>query len=392
MEYLLEWVYQYRDQHHQRGGELRHIFIIDEAKQLFDRNKERQTAQGIPHIDYLTSQIRTFGEGLIVSDQEATKLTKTILANTGTKIILPNSDHNQLEEVTQSMGLNPLQKREADDLDTGEAIITSGNKGPHRINIKYSGVEESTTKKQVYQSLDNSSLPSVNTGTEEDYQHVNPVNASSNTSEQVEQDSIELSGDAEALLQQLADEPFKRITDHYESFSSKSRGYKAKEELVQKDLIEKADTVNTGKGQRDLYKITENGREQLQQHGINYETPGRGGIKHQFWQHQLKKKIIDAGYAVKIEELDADIYANTGDQQFAVEIALSQSNREIDHIEKHLENDFDHVITAAGSKRIQRQLQQKLDSKDLHTESVEIRVVQEVYQEESWPQTIFRDN
>lgn len=389
MEYLLEWVYQYRVQHQQRGGNLRHVFVIDEAKQLFDRNKEKQTAQGIPHIDYITSKIRTFGEGLVVSDQEARKLTETILANTDTKIILPNSDHNQLDEVSKSMGLNQLQRREAENLETGEAILTTGNQGPYRIDIKYSGVEEDVSEEQVYHSLEQTSLPSINTGLEEDYHPDEPNSSLPNISEQPEQDSIDLSEDAETLLESLASDPFKRITDHYEQFSSKSRGYKAKEELVKKDLIEKADTVNTGKGQRDLYQITENGREQLQQQGIDCKIKGRGGIKHQFWQHTLKQKIEDAGYAAKIEELDADIYANTGEHQFAVEIALSQSDREIDHVEKHLENDFDHVTTACQSKKIQRQLQQKLDSNSLDANSVDIRVIQEVYQEESWPQNLF---
>jgi len=48
------------------------------AKQVFSIYKERQDAAGIPPIDDLTAKLREFGEGLIVGDQEASKLTNSI--------------------------------------------------------------------------------------------------------------------------------------------------------------------------------------------------------------------------------------------------------------------------------------------------------------------------
>ena len=70
MEILFAGVYEYRMASGDRGDELRHVFLLDEGKQVFSVYKERQDAAGIPEIDQLTAKMREFGEGLIVGDQE----------------------------------------------------------------------------------------------------------------------------------------------------------------------------------------------------------------------------------------------------------------------------------------------------------------------------------
>ncbi len=69
---LLTWTFLYRISKNEKG-KLRHVIIFDEAKRIFDRNKEKRVTEGLPQIDILTSQIREYGVGLVVLDQEASK-------------------------------------------------------------------------------------------------------------------------------------------------------------------------------------------------------------------------------------------------------------------------------------------------------------------------------
>jgi hypothetical protein len=116
MESLFAYVYEYRLAQNHRGSGLRHLFFLDEGKQVFSVYKERQDASGIPEIDELTAKMREFGEGLVVGDQEASKLTDSIKANTYTKALLPTGDRKQFEAVTDSMNLSERQAEFASQL------------------------------------------------------------------------------------------------------------------------------------------------------------------------------------------------------------------------------------------------------------------------------------
>jgi len=137
MEILLAWVYEYRLAQTQRDTGLNHVFVVlDEGKQVFSIYKERQDAAGIPPIDDLTAKLREFGEGLIVGDQEASKLTNSIKANTYTKILLPTGDRRQFDVMAGSMHLSDRQESVAQQLDTAEAIVQTGNQDPVRVKLQ----------------------------------------------------------------------------------------------------------------------------------------------------------------------------------------------------------------------------------------------------------------
>jgi len=89
MEILFAYVYEYRLAKNQRDSGLNHVFFLDEGKRVFSVYKERQEASGIPEIDELTAKMREFGEGLVVADQEASKLTDSIKAIVTGRTIFP---------------------------------------------------------------------------------------------------------------------------------------------------------------------------------------------------------------------------------------------------------------------------------------------------------------
>jgi DNA-binding MarR family transcriptional regulator len=377
MELLLEWVYQYRFHRNQRTGKLSQVIVVDEAKTLLDASKE-DTDGGIPEISQLISKIRTFETGLIVADQEPAKLLDTVKANTNTKILLPTSDKKQRKVIAASMGLNKHQRHQARHLAPGEAILTSNSEGPLRIDIYDPDISDTITDNQVESHLQQ--YPFITSifrkGEAAEYLG-NKVSAEAETLEEPETPSVNLSDDAGRLLKALALNPFAKLTDQYkELYSSPSHGVDAKNELLQNELVE-PEQINTGRAKRKLFEITEKGREHLEQEeNLELHQKGRGGIKHRYWQHRLKNHLEENGWAAKLEELDADIYANNGEHQIAVEIALSSRDREIDHVQKHLERGFDHIIIGAGSKAIQDKLVQKLEENKLNPESVDIHVLQ----------------
>ena len=77
---LLRYVFQYRMSHNQRSS-LKHVFLFDEAKSVYSKQRENDSRLGILEITQFTTKIREFGEGLVVADQMPTDLANSIKAN-----------------------------------------------------------------------------------------------------------------------------------------------------------------------------------------------------------------------------------------------------------------------------------------------------------------------
>jgi len=150
-EILFAWLYEYLFQNGSRNGELELLLIWDEAKQAFSYKKEQSDAAGIPEIDDLTARAREFGLGIMAADQEATKLTDSLKANTGTKILLPMKDWKQFESIAESMKLTQIQKHFIQNLDVGQAIIQHGNGKPVPVDLNYYDVEKEVSDQELKQ-------------------------------------------------------------------------------------------------------------------------------------------------------------------------------------------------------------------------------------------------
>ena len=132
---LFAKVYEYFLAHNQRDMGVQLAFIVDEAKQLFSVYLEMQDASGMPEIDDMAAKSRQLGLPIIAADQEATKLTESLKANTDTKVLLPVNDQKQLEAIAESMQLNQLQKRYIRNLDVGQAVIQHGSRKPLPVDL-----------------------------------------------------------------------------------------------------------------------------------------------------------------------------------------------------------------------------------------------------------------
>ncbi len=391
MEIILAAVYEYRLAQSHRSDDLNHVFVLDEAKQVFSVYKERQDEAGIPAVDELTAKMREFGEGLIVADQEASKLTDSIKANTYTKILLSTGDRKQFHAVAESMNLTQRQANAAKDLDIGEAVVQVGNSDPARVTLDEYQLAKTVTdpdlqrnQGQLWNSLTaeprkqpprfSETVQSENTDSEETSVIDDPPS------------KVTVSDEAEHLLKGVVEKPFIPLTKRYDRFSSRYKGNKAKTELVETGLVTEHST-HTETGARKLLELTDRGRTHVKDTlDLDPSHEGRGGVVHRYWQHKVKNAFEEAGWATTLELFDADVYVNTGQSEVAIEVAMENTPREREHVEKHLEYGFDVIWVVCKTENILDGLKRRFDDAGIDTDQVVFHLVRDVSDAlDEWP-------
>lgn len=379
-EILFAYAYEHQIAENRRTGDLVLLIFIDEAKQLFSFYKERQDAQGIPEIDDLTARARQFGLGIVVADQEASKLTDSIKANTNTTVLLPVGDAKQFDEVADSMNLTEFQRVFAQSIETGEAIIQIGNREPVPVdmyNFELPGTIsiEELHKCQEGKWAELDSMPRQEVKFPSQEAELDPDEVAESSQEKPE---IEISEDAQVLIRDVVENPFTAITERYESKNlSYHKGNEAKNELIEKDLVEEV-SVPKGDSRIKLLEISRKGAKFLDSQGIEFQRKSRGGIEHRYWQENIREWLMELGWVAKVETFDADVYGNNGTEELVVEVAMSSADREIEHVEDRVEKGFDHVIVACRNQNVKEKLRQKLEDSSVDESSAEFRVLPEL--------------
>jgi hypothetical protein len=349
MEILFAYIYEYRLAQNHRGQGLNHVFFLDEGKRVFSVYKERQDASGIPEIDELTAKMREFGEGLVVADQEASKLTDSIKANTYTKVLLSTGDRKQFDAVAGSMNLSERQREYAQGLDIGEAIIQVGNTDPVPVRLEKYELEKQVSDEELEKRMAEewSQLTYQERETTERFDQ--RLRGEAGGEIEIPDDpggELELSEDADRVLSDAVDNPGKPLTQRYELLGNVRKGNEAKDELVDAGVIIERE-VGTSEGQVKVLELTDKGRRYIEEElDLDPEQRGKGGAEHRYWQHRIKKAFEAAGHPAKIEHFDADVYVHMGDFELAIEVAMGNNPRETEHVQKHLGKDFVVWITA----------------------------------------------
>jgi DNA-binding PadR family transcriptional regulator len=177
-------------------------------------------------------------------------------------------------------------------------------------------------------------------------------------------------------LEDVVENPFKPLTERYRRFSSRYKGNKAKNQLVENGVVVERQ-VRSQQGKRKLLQITDKGRDYIEDNlDLEAKQRGRGGVVHRYWQHRIKEVFEEAGWDVFLEKFDADVYVNMGNTELAVEVAMGDKPREIQHVEKHLDR-FDTVWITARNQDILDGLQQRIKENRLDTDSVAFRLVRD---------------
>jgi hypothetical protein len=121
-ESLLLWIYEYRKNDGKRE-KFKHAIIIEEGHHILSAAKEKHEGQETI-METILRQIREFGESVIVIDQEPSKLSDSIKANTYCKITFNLGNGKDIEDITTCMQLTEEQKEYIGMLPVGQGIAS----------------------------------------------------------------------------------------------------------------------------------------------------------------------------------------------------------------------------------------------------------------------------
>lgn len=138
VESMILWIYEFRKNRGKRE-EFSHALIIEEAHHVLSHKKE--SVEGVETImETCLRQIREFGESVICIDQEPTKLSNSIKANTGCKMAFALGNGTDLREMSDAMALTQEEREFLDWLDVGEAIVAVKGRLRSPLQVRFSNV------------------------------------------------------------------------------------------------------------------------------------------------------------------------------------------------------------------------------------------------------------
>lgn len=115
---------------HKNNNDFRHITLIEEAHQFLKRTTAGDSLAKKSAVDLFSNhlaEIRKYGEGLIIVDQNPTNLAPDVIKNTGTKIIHRIVAKEDKDSVGAAMYMDEKQRDYLSLLNNGNAIIFSEN-------------------------------------------------------------------------------------------------------------------------------------------------------------------------------------------------------------------------------------------------------------------------
>ena len=121
-EALLLWIYEYRKNEAKRE-KFKHAIIIEEGHHILSSEKEKHEGQETI-METCLRQIREFGEAVIVLDQEPSKLSESIKANTYCKITFNLGNGKDILDISSCLQLAKEQAEYIGMLPVGKAIIS----------------------------------------------------------------------------------------------------------------------------------------------------------------------------------------------------------------------------------------------------------------------------
>lgn len=121
IESLLLWIYHFRKDQGNRET-FKHAIVIEEAHHVLSGRKEMALGEETI-METIIRMIREFGESVIAIDQEPSKISNSILANTNCKICFNLGNGKDISVMAKCMNLNNEEQRYIDKLKTGCAIV-----------------------------------------------------------------------------------------------------------------------------------------------------------------------------------------------------------------------------------------------------------------------------
>ncbi len=123
-------LYEYREAQYHASKELNHITVIEEAHRLLKRVPEYASMEStntrgkaVETFSNILSEVREYGEGVLIVDQIPTKLTADVVKNTSLKIVHKLLAKDDRDFVGATMNLTHEQNCELPLLRTGNVVV-----------------------------------------------------------------------------------------------------------------------------------------------------------------------------------------------------------------------------------------------------------------------------
>lgn len=120
-EALILWIYEHR-KNDRRREKFKHAMFIEEGHHILSNLKEQNEGEETI-IETSLRQIREFGEAVIVIDQEPSKLSNSIKANTYCKITFNLGNGKDIQDISNCMMLNNEEMKYIDLLPVGHSVV-----------------------------------------------------------------------------------------------------------------------------------------------------------------------------------------------------------------------------------------------------------------------------
>lgn len=321
--WLFYWIYAYRRAQGMRG-KLLHVLITDEAKRIFTGSEQysQTTAEysGIPPADLVCDEIRDFGEAILASDQEPTKLSHSLKANTYTKATGFLGNGKDVSEMAEAMDLDEEEREAITKLERGEWLVKLAGKytKPFMIKSEDFPLKKDVTDEQVAERMESifgSYLP-----TEE------PNNKIELKPRLV---LPQISDDAWSLLLDINSHPFRGVTSRYKSLNfSGRRATSAKIELLAKRLATEVEVVLGGFRPVKFLVPTDLAINMLKNIGHDvrlWRHTGHMGFHHQLYTVLIAYTFRGSGHTTSIEKTlqngrRVDVLTTIEDKTVAIEV------------------------------------------------------------------------
>ena len=125
---------------HRKDNDFKHMTLIEEAHRLLSKPEpgaDGSKAMGVEMFANLLSEVRKYGECLIIADQIPNKLISDVIKNTNIKIVHRLFAADDRDAIGDAIGLNRDQKDFLPLLKPGETVVYSGGwHAPVRAQIK----------------------------------------------------------------------------------------------------------------------------------------------------------------------------------------------------------------------------------------------------------------
>ncbi|MEW6664163.1 MAG: hypothetical protein AB1512_02935 [Thermodesulfobacteriota bacterium] len=350
------------------------VYMIDEARDIFPQGDERAGPRST--ILSVLTQVRNAGIYWVVATQEPSKLAHVCLSNSQTKIVFGITEGLDLAVVQQSLRLNPEQVRE---------IARFGESGLAVVKFAKGYTEPFTANIELFDECVRTEIAEDNRRIAEEA--MKTVVPRSQLLERVlfarererEGKYGKMSAPAKRLLEAFGREPYKSLTDLYETCGLGSKGSTAKKDLAMAGLIHEQDmAVKTRKGAaRYLLSPTEKGRNWLKEVGISPAIKSKGGQREIYYSLAIERWAQEKGFTVRREYRGADLVLVSKDgEKVAVEIACRKENQ-VSNIQRDLQTKiFTKIVVACENGKVQKEVESEYKASGVAADGCEVVFLQ----------------